>query len=188
MQLTEYYEQQALTTDNQSDKKLSEKLDELKKIFCVVKLPIKNIYKLAVLGCGDKRHLKGNTKAFEEVLGAKVVNTTYDLDSQHLGEGAVQHDCTITLPDKNFDITYAHVLLKFIPTEKQLDLVKNSIDALAKDGIAIHVIDSDDIKSQEDTELYQVRRDVIEEYLKNNKLAYEIISLKYGFALVVKKS
>jgi SAM-dependent methyltransferase len=120
-------------------------------------------------------------------LGIKVANTTYDLDSHHLGEGVVQHDCTVPLPRKDFDITYAHVLLKFIPTKKQLELVKNSIDALAEGGIAIHVIDNNDIKAQGISDMYEVPLDKIKEYLKTNNLEYQIVNLKYGIALVIKK-
>jgi hypothetical protein len=187
MKLTDYYEQQASVTDDQSDKKLAEKEEELKQIFVVVRLLPKEVYRLGVLGCGDKRHLKGNTKVFEDALGVKVANTTYDLDSRHLGEGAVQHDCTVPLPDTDFDITYAHVLLKFIPAEKQLDLVKNSIDALADGGIAIHVIDNDDLKAQKEPGMNQVLLDKFEEYLKISNPEYLIVNLKYGIALVIRK-
>jgi hypothetical protein len=65
MKLTDYYEQQINVSNDQSDKKLAEKEQELKQIFDVVELSPKKVYKLAVLGCGDKRHLRGNTKVFE---------------------------------------------------------------------------------------------------------------------------
>ena len=177
----------AAESDTESKKKLDEKEEELRAIFLEIKLPHKDTYKLAVLGCGDKRHLKGNTKISESVLGKKIENTTYDLDVKHLGEDAEEHDCTEELPGKDFDITYAHVLLKFIPRELQVALIENSYNALASGGVAIHVIDGDNIKPDKDG-FTSVDLDYIKDLLTESNIDYKIVELKYGFALVIIKA
>ena len=47
------------------------------------------------------------------------------------------------MPGTPYDITYSSILLKFIKTEKQIDLLVNSYEALKKGGIAIHLVGSE---------------------------------------------
>jgi hypothetical protein len=104
---------------------------------------------VAVFGCADKRLIQGHKVIFEKVLNKKVDLTTFDISIEHLlGEDNVyQHDCTYPLPNLTYDITYSHVLLKFIPTNKQLDLIKNSFSSLNSGGIAIHILDKADYET-----------------------------------------
>jgi len=93
--------------------------------------------------------------------------------------------CPKSLPDSNFDITYAHILLKFISPEKQTDLIKSSYDALTVGGIAIHIIDSEDIETRNNSP--KVDLDSIKNYLNENNIKYKEIKVRYGIALVLLK-
>lgn len=150
------------------------------------------VIKLAVLGCGDRRFIKGHKIIFDKVLQKPVEVITFDITIDHLqGENRItRHDCTLPLPNPPYDITYAHVLLKFIETEKQWDLIKNSYEALKSGGLAIHLLDKEDYET---TELrlidgyYSVPLRHWEEKLTNEGVDFVKIPVKYGIALVIKK-
>lgn len=86
---------------------------------------------------------------FEQVLWLPTEVTTFDITIEHLAgaERVVAHDCTEPLPDPPYDITYAHVLLKFIPTERQGALIINAYQALRSGGVAIIITDQEDDQS-----------------------------------------
>ncbi|MFH0891939.1 MAG: hypothetical protein V1867_04115 [Candidatus Falkowbacteria bacterium] len=150
MALSDYHLQFTLKSDSDIQRRIDEKELELKRVFEFVQLSTDSgVIRVAVLGCADKRLVRGHKKIFEKVLNKKVELTTFDLSVEHLlgEENVAQHDCTLPLPNTPYDITYAHVLLKFIPTEKQLDLIKNSFAALVSGGIAIHVLDKIDYET-----------------------------------------
>jgi len=123
-------------------------------------------------------------------LKRNVEVTTFDITIDHLaGEPNVfQHDCTLPLPNPPYDITFAHVLLKFIETEKQLDLLKNSFDALKSGGVAIHVFDEEEVKATNPKlphDLWAVPLEKWKQKLTELGIEYKEIPLKYGPALVL---
>ena len=150
MALSNYHQQFTLKSDEDIQRRINEKEQELAQIFEFVQLSTESsIIRVAVLGCADKRLIQGHKRIFEKELNKKIELTTFDLSVEHMlgEENVIQHDCTLPLPNTPYDITYAHVLLKFIPTEKQLDLIKNSFAALNSGGIAIHILDKMDYET-----------------------------------------
>ena len=184
MDLTGYYKNQATDSKVSSDRKLAEKKAELVKIFEKVKIDSSSgELQVAVLGCGDMRHVVGNKEIFEDTLGISCGVTTFDIDTDHLAgqPDVIKHDCTEPLPQGPFDITFAHVLLKFIPEKKQLNLILNSYNALSPGGLAIHVLDKDDFGPDKPTVLLNT---LLKE-LQTRGIGFERIPLKYGIALVL---
>ncbi len=147
---------------------------------------------LAVMGCGDKRFIKGHKQIFGELLNKEVKVTTFDITIDHLQgeEGVVEHDCTLPLPGGPYTFTYAHILLKFIPTEKQWSLIKNSYDALETGGIAIHIIDKEDYKTTGEklhNGYFAVPLKRWTNKLSELEIKHQEIPVKYGLALVLLK-
>ena len=133
MVLSSYHQKYSNQNQEEINKRADVKEQELITIFNKVVLnTTSNPVRLAVLGCGDKRFIVQHKRIFEKVLQKNVEVTTFDISIEHLeGEANVfQHDCTQTLSNPPYDIMYGHVLLKFIETEKQFDVLKNSFDAL----------------------------------------------------------
>jgi len=121
MTLSQYHQQYADQSDEKIEAKIDEKKRELSAVFDAVSPEFKSApVRLAVLGCGDKRFVGAHKKIFEEIIGTEVEITTFDIIIDHLqGEDRIfKHDCTLPLPDTPYDITFGHVLLKFIDTEK----------------------------------------------------------------------
>ena len=150
MALSEYHKKYIHKPDGEIAQRVNAKKQELARIFQKVPLKWKQgPLKLAVLGCGDKRFVAQHKKIFRQVLKRAVEVTTFDITVDHLaGESNVfQHDCTLPLPHAPYDITYGHVLLKFIKTEKQFAVLKNSFDALKVGGLAIHVLNTEDYET-----------------------------------------
>jgi hypothetical protein len=148
--LSKYHQKYSSLSGEEIQKRLKEKEQEPSLIFKEIDLKTRSdVARTAVLGCADRRLIAGHRAIFEKLLGRPVEITTFDISIDHLaGEGGVvQHDCTLPLPSGPYDITYAHVLLKFIETEKQWDLIKNSYKALKPDGLAIHVMDKEDYET-----------------------------------------
>ena len=193
MSLSNYHQKYANQDENEIQRRIDAKEEELAAIFNEVKLNTKNdSIKLAVLGCGDKRFINGHKEIFEKVLNKKVDVFTFDITTDHLdGEKNVfKHDCTLEIPNSPYDITYAHVLLKFIETNKQFDIILNSYKALNIGGIAIHVFDNEEIESKEiklSESLYSVPILKYKEELDKLNIKYKEIKLKYGPAIVLIK-
>lgn len=189
--LSPYHQKYADKTDEEIRKRADAKEQELTTIFREVSLiTTSDPARVAVLGCGDKRFVVHHKRIFEHVLKKNTEITTFDITIEHLqGEsGVIQHDCTKSLPNPPYDITYGHVLLKFIETEKQFDVLKNSFDALKIGGVAIHGFDWEEIKA-EDAKLpdgmWAVPLEQWKEKLSVLGIAYKEISLKYGPALIL---
>ena len=129
------------------------------------------------MGCGDKRFVKGHKLIFEKVFEKHVMIKTFDIGIDHLmGENdAYQHDCTLPLPFGPYDITFAHVLLRFISKEKQWTLVKNSYDSLKNGGIAIHVLDPEDYENNNSVDFPNISSE-----LDRNKIRYTMVELPIG--------
>ena len=191
MALSDYHQQFTVKSNEDIQRRIDEKEQELIQIFESVQLSDDSgVVRVAVLGCADKRLIQGHKRIFEKVLNKKVELTTFDLSVEHMlgEENIVQHDCTLPLPNTPYDITYAHVLLKFIPTEKQLDLIKNSFAALNSGGIAIHVLDKMDYETISPKLPDGYFTVPLADYkLELTKLGIEFreISVKYGIALVL---
>lgn len=191
MALSKYHQKYADLPIDEIQRRVDAKELELEMIFNEVSLNTKeNHIKVGVLGCGDERFIAQHKRIFENVLKRSVEITTFDITIDHLtGESNVfQHDCTLPLPNSPYDITYAHVLLKFIEPEKQFDLLKNSFEALKQGGLAIHIFDWDEIKSDSmklNDNLWRVPIEELKAKLTKNGIEYKEISLKYGPALVL---
>lgn len=191
MTLSPYHQKYADQPDDELKRRADAKEQELASIFQEVSLnPDSDPVRLAVLGCGDKRFVALHKRIFEQVLKRNVEVTTFDITVDQLaGESNVfQHDCTLPLPNPPYDITFAHVLLKFIETEKQFDLLKNSFDALKSGGVAIHVFDEEEIKATSPKlphDLWAVPLEKWKQKLTELGIEYKEIALKYGPALVL---
>ena len=183
--LSKYHQRYSEKSDEELDKRIAEKEKELVVIkFAVNPVFNSNVIDVAIIGCGDKRFIKGHRKIFLDVFGQQVNITTFDITVDHLtGENNVyQHDCTLPLPNGPYDITFAHVLLRFIEKEKQWQVVANSFDVLKTNGIAIHVLDPEDYENIELVDL-----PAIEEKLLQNNIKFKKIKLSIGIALVLIK-
>lgn len=191
MALSKYHQKYADQSIDEIQRRADAKELELEMIFNEVSLNTKkNPIKVGILGCGDKRFVVQHKRIFENVLKRNVEIITFDITIDHLiGESNIfQHDCTLPLPNSPYDITYGHVLLKFIEPGKQFDLLKNSFEALKPAGLAIHVFDWDEIKSDSiilKDGLWKVPIEELKTKLTKNGIEYKEIDLKYGPALVL---
>lgn len=191
MALSPYHQKYSDKPDEELKRRVDVKEKELTSIFQEISLNTdSNPVKLAVLGCGDKRFVAHHKRIFENVLKRNVEITTFDISIDHLAgkSNVFQHDCTLPLPNPPYDVTYAHVLLKFIEPEKQFDLLKNSFDALETGGVAIHVFDEDEVKAtgpKLPNNLWAVPLDQCKEKLTELGIEYKEIPLKYGPSLVL---
>lgn len=191
MALSVYHQKYASRSDEEIQRRLQVKEDELRIIFERMPFAIKSeVVKIAVLGCADQRMVKAHADIFTRILTKPVTIITFDITIEHLQgeEGVVKYDCTLPLPNAPYDITFAHVLLKFIETKKQWDVLKNSYEALASGGIAIHVLDKEDygIPSLKLPDGYfSVSLQRWKERLDKEGIKYQTIPVKYGLALVL---
>ncbi|HAU65828.1 MAG: hypothetical protein A2017_17610 [Lentisphaerae bacterium GWF2_44_16] len=193
MVLSNYHQKYSSLPDEEIAKRANEKRIELVEIFNRLSLSSDSTpIRIAVLGCGDKRFVKHHKDIFQNLLQKPVELTTFDISVDHLNdeEDIIQHDCTLPISNPPYDITFAHVLLKFIETEKQWELIKNSIDALKNGGLAIHVLDKEDYET-EGTLLangqYVVPLERWKQKIKKLGLECKEIPIKYGLALVIQK-
>lgn len=141
-------------TDEDIDARAAVKAREVERIFQAMKFsPQTKPVRVAVLGCADRRMVGLHREMFEASLGKSVDMTTFDITVAHLAgeKGIVQHDVTQPLPGGPYDVVYSHVLLKFIETEKQWDVILHSYEALRPPGLAIHVCDFSDVGGEEKT-------------------------------------
>lgn len=193
MTLSKYHQKYVDQSNEEIKRKAEAKEEELVTIFQSISLNTNsNFVKIAVLGCGDKRFVAEHKNIFEKVLKKNVEIITFDIVIDHLeGEASVfKYDCTLPLPNVPYDINYGHVLLKFIKKEKQFNLLKNSYDALKTGGVAIHILDYEEVKAKEEklsNDLWSVNLVKLEEQLTKENIGYKEIPLKYGPALVLLK-
>ncbi len=193
MPLSPYHQQYANQSDEEIAEKAQEKLTELEEILGQVAFTsTSDPVKIAVLGCGDKRLVEHHRRIFAEVLKKDVEINTFDITIDHLKgeENVFQHDCTLPLPNSPYDIVFSHVLLKFIPTDKQYDLLKNSYNVLSPGGLAIHVIDADDIGVHPDEAeegMNIVPLDLWKGMLADKQIEHIEVLVKYGVAFILKK-
>ena len=193
MALSKYHQRYKDQSDEEIEKKVQVKEQELLAVFKGISLNTdSDPVRLAVLGCGDSRFVNYHKIIFEKVLNRRVEVITFDIVTEHLlGElNIFKHDCTLPLPNSPYDITYGHVLLKFIETEKQWDLIESSYKALCPGGLAIHILDKEEYETKEKSlsnGYFSVPLEKWEEKLKIEKVKYFKIPIKYGLAFVIQK-
>lgn len=84
----------------------------------------------------------------------------------------------------------AEIENRAIETEKQWDLIQNSIDALNSGGLAIHLLDLEDYETKETklpNGLFSVPLDRWQTKLTELGVGYKVVSVKFGLALVILK-
>lgn len=184
MAISQYHQQYIDQSDEEIQKKADVKEKELVAIFNKIRLATSGeSVKIAVLGCGDRRLIEHHRRIFSKLLNKPVDLYTFDVAIEHMqGEkNVILHDCILPLPNPPYDITYGHVVLKFVSKEKQYDLIKSSYEALNPGGLAIHVLDEGDYKNSE------VPLKDYESKLKDEGINFIEVPIKYGLALVLKK-
>lgn len=150
MTLSAYHQNYLSRSDEELARRANVKEMELVKIFArspfvLVSDPVR----VVVLGCADHRMVSAHKRIFEKLLGKKVELTTFDVTTAHLAgeEGVLQHDLTTPFPGAPYDIAFGHVVLKFIETENQWNVIQNSFDAIGSGGMVIHVFDMEEIEA-----------------------------------------
>jgi len=142
----------------------------------------KNQVKVAILGASDKRYIAVHKKIFTKLLGKPIKMTTLDVDTEHLGgesDTIITHDATKPFPNIPYDIVFSHELMKFLSPDEQLIVIKNSYQALEKDGIAMHILHEPSIKGTSQLREWQYRinpdkliRQLDSEGISTNKLIF----------------
>ncbi len=117
--------------------------------------------KVVVLGASDKRYIAIHARVFSDVLGKKVKLSTLDVDTEHLGNGTdvVEHDVTKAFPHAPYAVVFSHELMKFLTKEEQIEVIKNSYDALGVGGVAMHIMHEPSIKGTKELRSWQHRVD-----------------------------
>lgn len=194
MTLSLYHQKQSNQPDSEIQNRANEKKEELSAIFGQVQLKtVADPTRVAIIGCADKRYIKHHKEIFENFIKRPVEIITFDIAIDHLAgeENVIQHDCTLPLPNGPFDITYAHVFLRFIETDKQWDVIRNSVEALKQGGLAIHLLNAEDYETKEPklpNGLFSVPLDIWKAKLDKLNLEHKEVAVKYGRALVVLKN
>ncbi len=191
--LAQYHQQYKQKDDLEIKKRAFVKTQELAEVIKQIPLQTHNSFlKIAVLGCGDRRFIRYHLEMFENIFDLPVEMLTLDITLDHLAgvNNVFQHDCTQQLPYGPFDTIYSHVLLRFIQTDNQWEVLENSYAALKPGGLAIHVLDTIDytIKDKLLPDGYfsvPLRR--WEEKLKAENIIYKTIPLVHGVGLVLIK-
>lgn len=191
MKLSSYHQKYFDQSDAEIQSKADAKAEELAVIFQKIALATdSNQVRVAILGCGDQRFIAHHQRIFAQTLKKEVEVNTFDITIDHLagGPNVFRHDCTLPLPHPPYDITYAHVLMKFIATEKQFDLLQNSFTALLPGGVAIHVLDQEEINAAGPSladGLWAVPLTQWKHKLTEHGIEYQEIPIKYGLALIL---
>jgi len=181
MPLSPYHQQYSEHSEEELFRRSSVKEHELNKIFNAVEFK-SNIdpLRVAVLGCADARLVEYHRHMFEKVLGKRIDLTTFDITIDHLAgqKGVVQHDCTLPFPNPPYDVMYSHVLLKFIETEKQWDVIIHSYEALRAPGLAIHIFNEEDVVTtdiKQNDGYWSVPLERWTKALKDNDIQFRVI-------------
>jgi hypothetical protein len=187
MNLGQYRERRSSLSDSEIEKHLRIKEDELESVVRASGIRFRQpMIRVAVLGCADRRSIAGHRDIFRRVLGGPVDLVTFDITVEHLasGEGVVQHDCTVPLPDAPYDLAYGHILLKFMPPDKQWQVLLRSYEALRSGGVALHFMHESGHSQPSDMlpdGFYQVPLREFEEALTAEGVEFHELSLKVGF-------
>lgn len=206
MAITDYHKKHINRSDEETNRRIFVKELELKKILSETnyKPSFENV-RVAVFGCADKRFVKRHKLIFEKLFQKPVELITFDISIEHLEgeENVVQHDITTPIPNAPFDITFGHVVLKFIETNKQWGVIKNAYNALRSPGLGIFVFDLEDVTTQNPIQadgyfslpIETYKQKLTEENIKFEDLRWDInlddvpISIRglKGGALVIEK-
>lgn len=196
MTISSYHQKYSSHSDAEIAARAQEKFNELQTVLEVIPLNSKSdLVEIAVLGCGDKRYVQHHKNIFESLLNKPTNIITFDIVTEHLkGEkNIVQHDVTHPLPSGPYDLVFSHILLKFIKTELQLDVLINSFEALNEGGLAIHILNKEDYQNTEkklSDGLYSVPLNMWKERLESDLVELKCVQevdLKYGKAFVLEK-
>lgn len=186
MALSDYHLKYTKEPPERLDSRLRAKQHELIQVMeGLDKTFAKEVVTIAVLGCADRRQVNGHIMVFEEVLQKYVAITTFDITTEHLeGESnVITHDCRNPLPGGPYDITYSHLLLKFMPPEDQWKVVVNSYDALLPGGLALHIVNTDgktEPTKMLENNFWDIPLDEFEKKLDEKKITYKRVSVKSG--------
>ncbi len=118
--------------------------------------------RVVVLGASDKRYIPIHERVFRAATGRAIAMKTFDIDTAHLGgesAAVVSHDVTQSFPDAPYDIIFSHELMKFLTPDEQFRAIKNSYDALASGGVAMHIVHEPSIKGAAELRVWQNRVD-----------------------------
>lgn len=194
MSLSSYHQRYAEEPDAKIAARLETKDRELTAIFAAAGKPPDRFEpaRVAVLGCGERRLVLGHRRLFEEHLGRPCKVMTYDITLEHLEgeEDVTLHDVTQPLPNPPYDIAYSHEVLKFIETEKQWEVIRNSFNALLHGGLAIHVVGREEAAAKTVTlpdGFYAVPLDRWTAALTKAGATFLEVPLENGIALVIKR-
>ncbi len=140
-----------------------------------------------VLGASDKRYIPIHQEIFEKVLNKQIKLTTFDIDIAHLqpNNNLVYHDVTKPFPQTSFDIIFSHELIKFIEPENQLSVLKNSFNALAENGLAMHIMHEPSLKGTKELRSWQYRTDFnkLLTELKQENIPADLVTFKNDSAI-----
>jgi len=146
--LNEYHSKYMEKSDGEIASRVQVKEIGLRQVFGTLGLPRMNAPEAAVLvvGCADRRFIPEHERIFSSILAKPVKLLTIDVEVEHLSgaSGVIQHDATEPLPDGPYDVVYGDVLIRFVEPEKQSAVLKNSFEALAAGGMAIHIFAKED--------------------------------------------
>lgn len=146
--LSEYHKKYAAYSDAEIASRVQAKEIGLRQVMATLGLrpPASPEVRALVLGCADKRFIEHHRRILSSIYGRPVRLTTADITVEHLlhAEGVVQHDATEPLPGAPYDVIFADVLIRFIEPAKQFAALKNTWDALAPGGLAIHIFAQED--------------------------------------------
>ncbi|HJN85147.1 MAG TPA: hypothetical protein QF873_02405 [Patescibacteria group bacterium] len=202
MKLSTYHEKYASRSDDEMQTRADVKEEELRRVFKQLDINFESeTIRVFVVGCGERRLVSHHKRILEELTGKKVDQVTSDISIDHLSgaEGVIQHNAIEPLPGAPYDIVYAHVFLKFIESDLQWTVVKNTYDALIDGGVAIHVFDREEIDATEETiadGAYAVSLGGLKGHLSELSISYEVIEWTIegilpmplaGLALVLRK-
>lgn len=116
--------------------------------------------KVVVLGASDKRYIPIHQRVFRGAVKHAIDMKTFDIDTEHLGGESiteVTHDVTQPFPDAPYAIVFSHELMKFLTPEEQLATIKQSYQALDKNGLAMHILHEPSIKGTSELRDWQHR-------------------------------
>lgn len=137
--------------------------------------------KVVVLGASDKRYIPIHQRVFENAVHRTIQMATLDIDADHLGgesDKVVLHDVTKPFPDAPYNIIFSHELMKFLTPEEQLQTIYNSYQALAQDGLAMHILHEPSIKGTSELRAWQHRvnpDELIEQLKAKNITATKLV-------------
>ncbi len=157
MTLSEYHQNYQNRSDDKIVRRMAVKRLEMEDVMTRMSfVPDHEPVKIGILGCGDRRFVKAHRDLFASLLDKQIELTTFDITVDHLDgeEGIVEHDVTTPLLNGSFDVLLGHVLLKFISTEKQWNVLQNAHAALASGGLAIFVQGKQELEYSDRVENY----------------------------------